>query len=166
MKTLFILRHAKSSWDNPELSDHDRPLNNRGKKNAPEMGKRLRKKEILPDLLLSSTAVRAFSTAKKVANEVGYPKSKIIETRELYHAEIEDLMDIVRMQNDSVKSLMIVGHNPGLTDFANYVADAGINNIPTAGIVAVRFPIELWYQVKPQSGIVLFFDYPKRQQEE
>lgn len=163
MKTLFIVRHAKSSWDNPELRDHERPLNARGKKNAPEMGKRLKKRKILPDLIISSTAERAKKTARKIAEEIGYPREKILKSDELYHADVEDLMDIVQMQSDSVKNLMIVGHNPGFTDFANFLADADIVNIPTSGVVAIKFSVEQWFQIVPSSGIVLFFDYPKKE---
>ena len=162
MKTLYIARHAKSSWDFPELTDIDRPLNGRGNKNAPEMGQRLFKRNIKPDLLLSSPANRAFTTAQKIAQEIGYPLEEISTSQEIYHVGSGELMDIVRGQNDSINSLMIFGHNPGFTWFANSLTGENIDNIPTCGIVAIEFDVDSWSNIEAGEGKLIFFDYPKK----
>jgi phosphohistidine phosphatase len=162
MKTLFIVRHAKSSWDFPNLSDHDRPLNKRGTKNAPEMGKRLAKQHIKPDILISSTAERAQKTAFAIAKEIGYPEAGIILTRQLYHAGISDVIELIMNEDQNNESIMIFGHNPGFTDFANWLTDEFIENIPTAGIVAVSLDIPDWRSMREGIGRILFFDYPKK----
>lgn len=162
MRTLYIVRHAKSSWDFPHLSDHDRPLNNRGKKNAPEMGQRLKKRGIKPDLLISSTAKRAHKTAQKIAEEIGYPEEDIILTRQLYHAGISEIAEVISFDNDPFPTLLIFGHNPGFTSFANWLTGESIENIPTAGIVAAELDIKSWKNMRQGSGKMLFFDYPKK----
>jgi phosphohistidine phosphatase len=162
MKRLFLVRHAKSSWDNPSLDDIDRPLNNRGKRNAPEMGIRLRKQGIIPDLLISSPAKRALTTAKRIAEEIGYPKKEIQIDDRLYHGSSNSMLSIIHSQKDKINSLMLFGHNPGFTDFANSLCGINIYNIPTAGIVAVDFGIDNWSEVDYKSGELVFFDYPKK----
>jgi phosphohistidine phosphatase len=162
MKTLFVVRHAKSSWDFPTLPDHDRPLNKRGEKNAPEMGTRLAKRQITPDLMISSTAVRAQSTAQIIAEKIGYPASDIIFTRQLYHAGISDIVDLLANESGTTASIMLFGHNPGFTDFVNWLTGTYIDNVPTTGIVAIELAIEDWKSVKEGAGKILFFDYPKK----
>ena len=162
MKTLYIVRHAKSSWDNPDLADIDRPLNNRGNKNAPEMGQRLSKRNIQPDLLLSSPANRAYTTAQKIAKEIGYPVDNVSTSKEVYHAGSGGLLQLVRNQSDSINTLMIFGHNPGFTWFANSLTGEYIDNIPTCGIVAIEFDVESWSNIETGEGKLIFFDYPKK----
>jgi len=161
MKELYLVRHAKSSWDFPNLSDHDRPLNGRGKRNAPEMGKRLKSLGIEPDLLISSTAKRAYKTAKAIANEIGYFKEKIIVESDLFHSSIENILEIVNDQSEETNKLMLFGHNPGFTWFANSFGNLEIDNIPTAGIVALKVT-KPWKEVTWGDGSFLFFDYPKK----
>lgn len=163
MKKLFLVRHAKSSWDDPSLDDIDRPLNDRGKKNAPEMGERLKKQGIRPDLLIASPARRAHGTAIKLSKKIGYPKEEIIINDGLYHGSDDMLIDIVRTLPDSAESIMLFGHNPGFTYFANQLCNININNIPTAGIVAIDFHIDAWRDVDFGKGELVFFDYPKKQ---
>jgi phosphohistidine phosphatase len=162
MKRLFLVRHAKSSWDDPSLDDMDRPLNNRGKKNAPEMGLRLRKQGIIPDLLISSPANRAFATAKKISDEIGYPKKKIVVDDRLYHGSSNSMISIIQSQKNKISSIMLFGHNPGFTDFANMLCGINIYNIPTAGIVAIDFSIDNWSEADYKIGELVFFDYPKK----
>ena len=162
MKRLFLVRHAKSSWDDPSLDDIDRPLNNRGKKNAPEMGIRLRKQGIIPDRLITSPAKRALTTAKKIADEIGYPKKKIIVDDRLYHGSSSSMISIIREMKNSSASLMLFGHNPGFTDFANQLCGINIYNIPTAGIVAIDFSTDDWAEIDYNTGELVFFDYPKK----
>lgn len=164
MKTLFIIRHAKSSWDNTDLSDFERPLNDRGRRDAPRMAKRLKEKSAHPDLLLSSPAKRALSTCKRFAEVLGYPKEKIKTDRDLYHADEEEILSVVRRVSDKYHTVMFFGHNPGLTYFANSLNRnelKNISNIPTCGVVSFSFDVESWNRVEFGNGKFLFFDYPR-----
>jgi phosphohistidine phosphatase len=163
MKTLYIVRHAKSSWDEINISDFDRPLNDRGKRDAPRMGKRLKEKDIIPDLMLSSPAKRALSTCKRFAEILGYNPEKIKTDRSLYHASEETILNVVRNAKDKHNVLMIFGHNPGLTDFVNELSseDNFIDNIPTCGVVCFKLQIETWQQTDFGKGEFIFFDFPK-----
>ena len=162
MKTLYMVRHAKSSWENLQLSDHDRPLNSRGKQNAPEMGRRLKLKGILPDLLISSSAKRARNTAKKISKKIGYSISNIETTSDLYHADENSIIELVRNQDDSLDTIMIFGHNPGFTDCLNLLAGAGIYNIPTCGVAGIGFDFKSWKEVATGGGSIILYDYPKK----
>jgi phosphohistidine phosphatase len=167
VKTLFIIRHAKSSWDASNVDDFERPLNERGKRDAPRMGKRLKEKEIHADQMISSPAKRAFSTAKKIAEVLKYPKNEIKTDRRLYHADEETILTVVRELKDNRKTVMIFGHNPGLTEFVNSLMDGqqDIDNIPTCGVVAFQFNTESWTDVNWGKGKMLFFDYPKSKED-
>ena len=162
MKTLYMIRHAKSSWDDMSLSDHDRPLNGRGEKNAPEMGKRLKSRGIMPDHIISSSANRAFETAKRIANEIGFDINRINISKDLYHADEDDIIRFLQKQDDAYPSLMIFGHNPGFTDCVNLLTDQGFYNIPTCGVVAITFDIDQWREVKSGTGTLTLYDYPKK----
>jgi phosphohistidine phosphatase len=163
MKTLYIVRHAKSSWADPNLDDFERGLNERGKADAPRMGKRLKEKDVHPDFMLSSPAKRAHSTAKRIGKILNYPKEKIKTNRLLYHADEETILSVVQTLNDKHDEVFIFGHNPGLTDFVNSIAETEvfIDNVPTCGVVAYTIPVESWNDVNWKSGKLLFFDYPK-----
>ncbi len=161
MKTLFIVRHAKSSWNNPILSDFERPLNDRGRKDAPRMGKRLKEKDIVIDLMMTSPAKRATSTCKRIAEALSYPEEKIRLDEKLYHATEDKMLDIVHNIKDQYDNVMIFGHNPGLTDFVNSLTNGHIANIPTCGIVACNFPVDSWKEIDWGTGEILFYDYPK-----
>lgn len=163
MKRLLLVRHAKSSWEDMKLEDIDRPLNKRGKKDAPTMGLRLKKMKILPDILISSPAKRALSTAKKIAEKINYPKKNILQENLLYHGTNQDLIKIVKNLPDNAESVMLFGHNPGFTDFANRLCKINISNIPTTGIVAIDFQINKWSKADYGMGELVFFDYPKKQ---
>lgn len=166
MKTLYLVRHAKSSWEEVGLADFDRPLNNRGKKNAPLMGKILKKSGQAPDLILSSPAQRAKATAEILAGELNYPLKKIVFEYEIYEASPEKLLQIIRNQENHIEKLMLVGHNPTLTLLANQLTQTvHIENIPTTGIFAVRWDISTWTDIQPNKAQFLFFDYPKKHTE-
>ncbi len=163
MKILYLVRHAKSSWDDPSLDDFDRPLNKRGKEDAPTMGKRLKGLEILPDLIISSPAARAAKTANKIAKQLGYSKKKISWLDSLYHASSQELLRIVQSTSPAVEMLMLFGHNPGLTDFANGLGDEKVENIATTGVYALQLEVNDWQQVKANhQAKVLFYEYPKK----
>lgn len=167
MKTLYIVRHAKSSWSDPLADDFDRPLNERGKRDAPRMGKRLKEKGILPSLIISSPAKRARSTARRIAKELKYKKDDIKEDRKLYHAEEEVILDVIRKLKDKHNSVMLFGHNPGLTNFVNSLQDKefDLDNLPTCGIAAFQLKIDSWSEIAWGKGTMVFFDYPKRLEE-
>lgn len=163
MKTLYLIRHAKSSWKQPNLTDHDRPLNKRGKANAPIMGRRIKHKGIVPEMMISSSAKRAYCTAKKIGDEIGYANDHIVLTRDLFHADEDEILEFTRQLNDKHDSVMIFGHNPGFTWFANSLGGLSIDNIPTCGIVAFQIDINNWAELSWGAGQLLFFDYPKKQ---
>lgn len=167
MKTLYIIRHAKSSWEDPDLDDEDRPLNDRGKRDAPRMGKRLKEKEITPDVMISSPAKRAFSTARRIGEVLGYKKKNIVKEKKLYHASDDDMLKVVQGISDKHNIVIIFGHNPGLTDFANSLRDDEheIHNIPTCGIISFRFNIKSWKDMTWGIGSMLFYDFPKSRED-
>ena len=162
MKTLTIFRHAKSSWDHPDLADHDRPLNKRGKRDAPIMGERLKAAGIRPSLIVSSPARRAWATAKVVARAIAYPVEFLQREPGLYHAGVNRIFDVIAAQDDGFNSIMIVGHNPGLTDFANLLVPNLTGNIPTAGFVSVLIDSDNWDLRVRQSTKLIVYDYPKK----
>ncbi len=162
MKTLYLLRHAKSSWSFDDLSDHDRPLNGRGRDDAPHMGKALHQRNIVPDIVLSSSAVRALSTAVLVTRELGYPHDKIRVEPSIYQADVATLLGIVHALPAAAASAMLVGHNPTFTDLANELSPASpIQEMPTAGVVCLRFAVDSWAEVARANAEFYFFDYPK-----
>ncbi len=162
MKRLYLIRHAKSSWDHPELADYDRPLNDRGKKDAPFMGKLLAEEGHIPDVLLSSPAKRALGTAKRIAQELGFRKKDIRQNIRLYHADESQLLQAVQAQDDAAGSVMLFGHNPGLTEFATLLCNYEFSNIPTCGVVCLEVQTDTWKNVRYTLGTLRFFDYPKK----
>jgi phosphohistidine phosphatase len=161
MKILTLLRHAKSSWDDAGLPDRERPLNGRGKRDAPEMGRRIAAHGIRPSLIITSPAVRARKTAKIVAREIGYPIEFLQRENALYLASLDTLLDTVVAQDNSFNSLMVVGHNPGLTEFANFLLPGITNNLPTSGVVSVQLDTEDWSLYRRPKAKLLAYDYPK-----
>jgi phosphohistidine phosphatase len=161
MKTLTLVRHAKSSWNDTSLSDRDRPLNKRGKRDAPEMGQRITAAGIRPSLIVSSPAVRAWTTAKIIADQIGYPREFLQRDSALYLASVNGILDVIVAQDAGFNNVMLVGHNPGFTDFANYLVPGLTNNIPTAGVVCVELDTDDWSLYdKPDVNLVLY-DFPK-----
>lgn len=161
MKTLYIVRHAKSSWEDPLLDDFARPLNDRGKRDAPKMAKRMKEKSILPDLMMTSPARRAKSTCKRMAEIFKYDEEKIRTERELYLASSQQILNTIRGVKDKHQSLLIVGHNPGLTEFVNALAAQTFANIPTCGVAAFEIVTDSWKDLKPGMGKLLFYDFPR-----
>ncbi|MGB5848722.1 MAG: histidine phosphatase family protein [Ignavibacteriaceae bacterium] len=160
MKTLYLARHAKSSWKNPELSDTERPLNKRGKRDAPYIGNLLKEKGVKPDILISSPAVRARKTAVVIAELIDYPKSEILIDDNIYESSSSELINIIKGFDDKYNSVMMFGHNPGFTMLNNYLTDSFIDNIPTCGVVGIRFNSS-WEKIVGASGKAFFFIYPK-----
>ena len=161
MKKLLLIRHAKSSWKDSALADIERPLNKRGKSEAPLMAKRLKKLNILPDLILCSPARRAVSTAKKIAQVLEVPRKAIVYERLIYQGDASMLLKMVQQIDDSYNQVFLIGHNPDLTSFAWKLALFEGENIPTCGIVSIHFECDSWKDVQHGMGKVMFFDYPK-----
>ena len=162
MKTLTLVRHAKSSWKDRGLSDRDRPLNKRGKHDAPLMGRFITEAGVRPSQIISSPAVRAWTTAKIFARELGYPIEFLQREDGLYLASLDNLLDVVATQDAGFNNLMLFAHNPGLTDFANYLVPGLTNNLQTSGVVAVNLDTDDWMLYdRPQTELVLY-DYPKK----
>jgi len=162
MKTLTIFRHAKSSWNFPELADHDRPLNKRGERDAPIMGNRLKVAGIQPSLIISSSAERTWTTAKIIAKQIAYPLDFLQHETELYHAGVNKLLDIIAVQDNSFNSIMIVGHNPGLTDLANEFSPGLTSNIQTSGFVSLLIGTSDWDLRSRDSVELITYDHPKK----
>lgn len=162
MKRLTLLRHAKSSWKEPLGSDIARPLNERGKRDAPEMGRRLSASRFLTDALITSPAKRARKTARLVANEIGYPVEDIRTDERIYEADVGDLIEIVRELDEPLSRVLLVGHNPGFTDLANCLSGERIPNVPTCGVAGIEFPVRYWKDVDRGKGRMVFFDFPKK----
>lgn len=164
MKTLYLVRHAKSSWKYPKLDDFERPLNKRGRKNAPFMGSILRKLNVSPDLVISSPASRAAMTARTIAAALNYPLENIHYSEAIYEFGEKALIDVVKQIDDAVNQAMVVGHNPATNGLANYIGDQPVGNIPTCGVFCVELEISSWKNISAHCGTVKFFEYPKRHQ--
>lgn len=162
MKRLYLMRHAKSDWNCDWLDDVERPLNERGKRDAPAMGALLKQLGYVPDVMISSPASRAYTTARIVAEEIGYDPGAIRLSEEMYDATTRDIIAVVKAIGSGIRSAMLFGHNPGLTSTANLLSGAGIGNVPTAGVVAIDLPIESWHDAGDTPGTLLTFEYPKK----
>jgi len=163
MKKLYIIRHAKSSWKDTTLSDFDRPLNKRGKHNSKFMGELLAQKNIKPDIILASSAKRAYSTAKNIAKVIGYSKQKIHFSTKMYESSISTLVELIRSIDNKNHTAFIIGHNPTL----NCLLDAlvpynSIDNIVTAGVVELELDIDRWEDLSHQTTKLISFEYPKK----
>ncbi|MFO7683397.1 MAG: histidine phosphatase family protein [Chloroflexota bacterium] len=142
MKTLLLLRHAKSSWDNANMADHERPLNKRGKHDAPRMGELLAREELTPDLIITSSAERALATAEMAALHSGY-EQELVVTRELYHADPESYLAVLREKGNAHNRVLVVGHNPGMEVLLEELT-GGYQRMPTASLARVDLPIDSW----------------------
>lgn len=166
-KRLLIIRHAKSSWDISSLSDFERPLNDRGKKDATEMARRLLNKKISIDAFISSPAKRARKTATLFCEKSGRKESEITLVPELYHAPAELFFEVVKDFKDKDQTVAIFSHNPGITDFVNQlVKNVRLDNMPTCGVFAVNIPINHWADFAKAEKDLWFFDYPKNLEEQ
>ena len=161
-KQLYLIRHAKSSWKNPNLPDFERPLNKRGERDAPLMGERLYKQKIKPDLIISSPAKRAVRTAQIIADKISYPLENIVKDERIYEAGTTRLFEIIKEIDHQIQLLFLVGHNPGLTLLAKALTRFPYENIPTCGIVSISFETKGWSEITYGTGMIKFFDIPKK----
>lgn len=163
-KILYLVRHAKSSWSDASLADRDRPLNKRGRRSAPDMGKRLAVRGHQPELIISSPARRAFSTAKKIAKELAFDKSEIVTDESLYFAGTRSMVNLLEGLDDRYQKVMIVGHNPAMTSLLNILSDGSVDNMPTCAIAVIDFDMASWSGMSVTGGIVQEYDFPKNQE--
>ena len=161
MKTLLLIRHAKSSWDDISLSDFDRPLNDRGKKDAPMMARRLSDKKIKIDSFVSSPAKRAKRTAVFFAKEFGIDENQIVFKTELYSAPKEIFYEVIEKLDNVADHVAIFSHNPGITDFVNSLTDVHADDMPTCSVFAIKTDAKKWNQFRTSNKEFWFFDYPK-----
>lgn len=161
MKTLFLVRHAKSSRDDPSLPDRKRPLNDRGLHDAPEMGKRLSKNGAKPDLLVSSPALRALTTAQLIADEIGYPRKKIVTEERLYASSPDELLAVIRSLDDKLSRVMLFGHNPEFAELVHQLWPE-IAEMPTCAVAEFRFDAKAWAEVGETAPTKVKLDTPKK----
>lgn len=162
MKRITLLRHAKSSWAQPGLADHDRPLNQRGQRDTPVMGRRLAARGIRPSLIVTSPAKRARQTARLLAREIGYPIEFLQSEKSLYLADPATILDVIALQDDAFSDIVVCAHNPGITNLANQLCDQSIDNIPTCGMVTIEAQTDSWSEVATSRRALITFDYPKK----
>ncbi len=163
MKTLYIARHAKSSWDDLRVSDHDRDLLPVGKKRTKKIARWLNEHNIFPDRIISSTAARAYKTACQLAQGMGFPEEKIEKEAAFYNADTEETMEVIYALPDTVEKVMVVGHNPGFTDLVNLFLDweHQVDNLPTSAVAAIRFETNKWEELDLAEQRVEFLITPK-----
>jgi len=162
VKRLTLFRHAKSSWNDPRLPDNERPLSSRGERDAPAMTARLAARGERPDLILTSHALRATATARVIAQGLGCPDDIVRIDRRLYLAPPQVLLDVLREQDDADHHVLVVGHNPGLTEAANRLLPTlACDNLPTSAVVAIAVDTDRWAELGPTACRLLYYDYPK-----
>ncbi len=161
MRNLFLVRHAKSSWDTPGLSDFDRPLNNRGLKDAPEMADLLRGMHVKPDLMISSPANRALTTARFFAKGLGFGEAAVIQNKDIYEAYPSVILRIISALPDTAQTVFLFGHNPTFTDVANNFTDDFIDNVPTCGVVHIESSAANWASVDGENSRIKACYFPK-----
>ncbi len=162
MKILTLIRHAKSSWKHSGLDDLDRPLNRRGQRDGPLMGDVLAAKGFSPDTIFTSPALRALRTAEAIAAAIQYPEERIVLDTRLYHADTDDLLEVLQSMAQPFDWIACVGHNPGLTELANYLGRKRFDNVPTCGVVEMRFELDRWVDIDRVAPQRLDFDFPKK----
>jgi phosphohistidine phosphatase len=162
-KTIFLIRHAKSSWADPLLKDFDRPLNERGKEDAPAMAKKIKDKKIIVDALVSSPAKRARQTCKYFAKEFDFKKNKIRLEPKLYEAGEENFYAVIESLKNKWDNVAIFSHNPGITSFANSLTETRIDDMPTCSIFAIKINEDKWKNFRTAKKEFWFFDSPKNE---
>lgn len=163
MKTLYVVRHAKSDWANADvLRDIDRPLNKRGVRNAYEMAARLKAKAFLPDFMVSSNGIRALHTAVIFAHQIGFDTQKIVINPDLYHAPADDILKEIQNLDTKAEKVMLFSHNPGLSDFVSFLNKEAYITLPTCAIFSVKIDIDNWKNFSFEKAQVLSYDYPKK----
>lgn len=161
MKSVYFVRHAKSSWEYPDFMDHERPLLQKGITRTIRVCEFLKEKKVKPDVIIASHAVRASETARIIARELDYPSEKIRIEPKIYESCEDDIWSIIFELDDEVKSIMLVGHNPVITNLANYFLDKKIDYMPTSGIAGFSFITNHWVELTSAKRKTQFVVYPK-----
>lgn len=161
-KTLFLVRHAKSDWQHVGITDHERPLNHRGSRDVAVIAARVAARPDRPQLIVTSSALRALTTAQAIAAALGFESSALQVRDEIYHADADMLLDVIQRVDDRYERVMLVAHNPGMTEIANELTGSAIDNMPTCGVAALRFDVASWADVRRQAATLVDLDYPKR----
>jgi phosphohistidine phosphatase len=161
MKTVYIVRHAKSSWDSFDVTDHDRTLMDIGVAKTNKIIDFLKREKITTEIIISSSAVRAVATARLIASGIGYNNELIVEKKALYHAVVDDIYSELFAIDNSISSVMIVAHNPTLTDFVNNFVIPEIDNLPTTGVLSVSFYTDSWENIVNAKFKVNFMIFPR-----
>lgn len=165
-KRITLLRHAKAIAGAGSMADRDRPLNDRGRRDAPLMGRRLHAAGARPGLILTSPAARALETARLVARELRYPLERLQLDSDLYLASPQEILDVIARQDETLSDIVVCGHNPGLTELLNQVTGADIDNLPTCGFGVIEAAIDTWDTWRTlRHGELLHFDYPRKPEE-
>jgi phosphohistidine phosphatase len=162
MKTLYLIRHAKSSWEDRDLSDFERPLNERGLRDAPVIAKILKKKNISPGLIISSPAYRALETARIFAGALSYDPEKIVTDERIYEATMHELFSLVRGIPDSYQAVMLFAHNPGISNFANLLSNRFVPEMPTCAVAGLSFDQNSWNEIERNCGELVVFEFPSK----
>ena len=162
VKKLILVRHAKSSWKDTSLNDIQRPLNKRGSKDAPKMGDHMASEGIKPEVIFSSPGLRALTTARLISVKIEIEPSDIIINEDLYTFSRSDLINAIQSIDDGYNSIMIVGHNPAITETVNYLSGSHIENIPTCGVAVLNIDTDSWKNIYKNKAILERFDYPKK----
>jgi phosphohistidine phosphatase len=161
LKQILLVRHAKSSWNNPSLPDFDRPLNDRGESDAPSMAKKIKERKIKLDALITSPAKRAKQTCKYFAKELDIRKKNIVEERELYEAGPGNFLTVIENLKNKWDNIAIFSHNPGISNFANSLTETRIDDMPTCAVFAIKADVKKWKDFNEAKKQFWFFDYPK-----
>lgn len=162
MKTVYLVRHAKSDWENSSLSDIERPLNERGYSNANSMSRLFKEKQDNPDLIITSPAVRAMTTALIFARNINYDANSITIRRELYESSVTDYLSVITKTDEQFKSVMLFAHNPTITSFAESLCKSLPSEMATCAIAGIRFDCKKWSDLKTTKGELFMFEYPKK----
>ena len=160
-KVLYLVRHAKSSWKDSTLSDIDRPLNKRGRRNSPDMGRRMLEQGHQPEIFISSPANRALSTTRNIVRELGIDESEIVIDEDLYFAGAKGMQSVLEKVDDRYQKVMMTSHNPTITFFMNKLANTDVFNMPTCAIAIIGFDMASWSDLSSTDGVLLGYDYPK-----
>ncbi|MGB0166257.1 MAG: SixA phosphatase family protein [Luteibaculum sp.] len=161
-KTIYLIRHAKSSWSHPDLNDYDRPLNDRGKYGLSLISNYIKKENIRPEVILYSSAKRTTETFHGICKHMDLNKIHVLSKKELYHASQKTIVNHLNSLPDEYNTAFYIGHNPGITDALNYLTDAGIDNMPTLGFAEIEFDVSSWNEVHRALGSLKRFIYPKK----
>ena len=160
MKRLILIRHSKSSWKDFSLTDFNRPLNSRGKSDGPLMASYLRNRITIVDYLHSSSSVRTFETSKYFINQIKFGKTQYDDS--LYHCSSSSLLNIIMNYSDDYQSVMVIAHNPGLTNLINNITNISLDNLPTTGLVEIEFKINHWSNISSENSNVIDLKFPKQ----